>query len=187
VTFVAVMLWYLLRIIDARPLANVAVTVMTLLWVGLLGSFAALMLREPHGKGLFFGVVIVAVVSDVVAYFAGRGFGHRPLAPRISPGKTVEGLIGGTLAALVAGVVVGHSLAPWGGVKHGLLLGVVVAALAPVGDLFESLIKRDLDIKDSGSTLAGHGGLLDRIDSVLVVLPAAYYLALAMHLIPPVG
>lgn len=175
-TFAAIMVWYLLGIVDARPLANVAVTAMAVLWVGLFGSFAALMLRAPNGRGLFLGVVAVTVAFDIVSFFAGRQFGRRLLAPSVSPGKTVEGLVAGVIAALVIGLVIGKTLTPWGGIRHGLELGVVVAVLAPVGDLFESLIKRDLSVKDSGTVLAGHGGLLDRIDSLLLVLPAAYYL-----------
>ncbi len=175
--FVASMLWYLLGIVEARPLANVAVTITAFMWVGVLGSFAALLLRSQHGKGLFLGAVLPAVVADIVAYFVGRQMGSRPLAPRVSPTKTLEGAIGGGIAAIIVGIIIGHSVSPWGGIKHGLLLGVVVAVLAPTGDLFESMIKRDLDVKDSGSLLSGHGGVLDRFDSVLLVLPAAFYLA----------
>jgi len=177
VMLVATMLWYLLGIVEARPLANVAVTILTYLWVGVLGSFAAVMLRLPHGKGLLLGAVLTTVAADIVAYFAGSRIGTRPLAPDISPGKTIEGFAAGAAAALVVGAIIGHSVAPWGGVKHGLLLGLVVAVVAPVGDLFESMIKRDLSVKDSGTALPGHGGVLDRFDSMLLVLPAAFYLA----------
>ncbi|MGI8751829.1 MAG: phosphatidate cytidylyltransferase [Acidimicrobiales bacterium] len=176
ILFLATMVWYLWQIVEARPLANVAVTTMTWLWVGLLGSYAALMLRASHGKGLFLGAIIPVIVADIVAYFVGRQIGHRPLAPHISPGKTMEGFLAGGLAAIIAAIIVGKEITPWGGVKHGLLLGIVVALLAPIGDLFESMIKRDLSIKDSGSVLPGHGGLLDRFDAILLVLPAAYYL-----------
>ncbi len=182
-TFAATMVWYLLGIVDARPLANVAVTSMTVLWVGLFGSYAALMLRTHDGRGLFFGAVAVTAIADVVAFLAGRSIGNRPLAPDISPGKTVEGLLAGAVAAIIVGIIVGKVISPWGGIKHGILLGIVVAVVAPIGDLFESLIKRDLSVKDSGSSLGGHGGLLDRFDSLLLVLPAAYYLADALHLI----
>lgn len=182
VATVATMLWYLLGVSDARPLANVMATLTVVVWVGLLGSFAGLLLRAPHGRGLLFAAVVTVVLADVVAYFGGRSFGRRKLAPRVSPGKTVEGFLAGGVAALVVGGVVGHLVPGWGGVGHGLLLGLVVAVFAPIGDLFESLIKRDLDIKDSGRLLAGHGGLLDRFDSVILVLPAVYYLAVAMHL-----
>ncbi|MST31879.1 hypothetical protein GHK86_03950, partial [Acidimicrobiaceae bacterium USS-CC1] len=179
---VATMLWYLLGVSDARPLANVMATLTVVLWVGLLGAYGAMLLRAPHGRGLFFGAVATAVLADVLSYFGGRSFGRRPLAPHISPGKTVEGLLAGGLGAVLVGVLVGRFVPGWGGVGDGVALGVVVAVFAPVGDLFESLIKRDLDVKDSGRTLAGHGGLLDRFDSILLVLPATYYLAVALHL-----
>ena len=180
---VATMLWYLGQIVEARPLANVAVTTMTWLWVGLFGAYASLLLRANHGRGLFLGAIIPVLVADIVAYFVGRRIGRRRLAPHISPGKTVEGLVAGAVAAIVAGIIVGKEVTPWGGIKHGLLLGLAVAILAPVGDLFESMIKRDLSIKDSGSALPGHGGVLDRFDSLLVVLPAAYYLAIYLGIV----
>jgi phosphatidate cytidylyltransferase len=182
ILFVATMLWYLLGVVDARPLVNVASTLMIYLWVGFLGSFAALLLRAPDGRGLFLGPVIAAVAADIVAYAVGSRIGSRPLAAWVSPGKTIEGVVAGGVAALVVGAIVGSQVSPWGGVKHGLLLGLVVAVLAPIGDLFESMVKRDLAVKDSGSALPGHGGLLDRFDSILIVLPAAYYLATLFNL-----
>jgi phosphatidate cytidylyltransferase len=182
VVFVATMLWYLLGVVDARPLANVSATLMIYLWVGFLGSYAGLLLRAPHGRGLFLGAVLPTVAADVVAFVAGSRIGTRSLAPEVSPGKTVEGVIAGGVAALVVGAIVGNRISPWGGVKHGLLLGLAIAVLAPMGDLFESMVKRDLAVKDSGSALPGHGGLLDRFDSLLIVLPAAYYLASLFNL-----
>ncbi|HET9078810.1 MAG TPA: phosphatidate cytidylyltransferase [Acidimicrobiales bacterium] len=172
---VGAMLWYVLRIVEARPLANVAVTVMVFVWVAVLGSFGAVMLGQPHGKGEFLGAIVVAVAADICAYGVGRWIGSRPLAASISPHKTVEGFVGGLIGALIAGAVIGKELAPWGGMKHGLLLGLVIGLITPVGDLFESMIKRDLGIKDSGTVLAGHGGLLDRFDGILVALPAAFF------------
>lgn len=173
--FAGAMLWYVLGIVEARPLANAAVTVMVFVWVAVLGSFAAVMLAQHHGRGEFLGAIVVAVVADICAFGVGRWIGSRPLAAHISPNKTVEGFIGGLIGAIIAGAIIGKELAPWGGMKHGLALGVVIGLLAPVGDLFESVIKRDLGIKDSGSVLAGHGGLLDRFDGVLIALPAAYF------------
>ena len=175
--FAGAMTWYLMGIVEARPLANAAVTTSTFVWVGVLGSYAALMLRSHHGKGLFLGAVIVAVVADIAAFLVGRAVGSRAMAPNVSPGKTVEGFTGGLIAAIVAGAIIGKELAPWGGMKHGLVLGLVVGVAAPLGDLMESMIKRDLGVKDTGSVLPGHGGLLDRFDSVLVALPAAFYVA----------
>jgi phosphatidate cytidylyltransferase len=175
--FAGSMMWYLLRIVEARPLANVAVTTTTFVWVGVLGSFSAIMLRLHHGKGLLLGAVLVAIAADIGAFVVGRWIGSRPIAASISPSKTVEGFVGGLIAALIVGAVVGKELTPWGGMKHGLVLGLIVGLVAPAGDLFESMIKRDLGVKDSGTALPGHGGLLDRFDSILLVLPAAYYLA----------
>jgi phosphatidate cytidylyltransferase len=175
--FAGAMMWYLLRIVEARPLANVAVTTMAFLWVGVLGSYSAVMLRGHHGKGLLLGAVLAAIAADVGAFVVGRWIGSRPIAASVSPSKTIEGFVGGLVAALIVGAIIGKELTPWGGMKHGLVLGLIVGLVAPAGDLFESMIKRDLGLKDSGTSLPGHGGLLDRFDSILLVLPAAYYLA----------
>jgi phosphatidate cytidylyltransferase len=181
--FAGSMMWYLLRIVEARPLANVAVTTMAFVWVGLLGSYSAVMLRAHHGKGLLLGAVVVAIAADVGAFVVGRSIGSRPMAASISPSKTIEGFVGGLIVAIIAGAIVGKEVTPWGGMKHGLLLGLIVGLVAPAGDLFESMIKRDLGMKDSGTTLLGHGGVLDRFDSILLVLPAAYYLAILFHIV----
>lgn len=169
------MLWYVMGIVEARPLANVAVTVMVFVWVGVLGSFAGVMLAQRSGQGEFLGAIVVAVVADVAAFGVGRWIGSRPLAAHISPNKTIEGFVGGLVGAMIAGAIIGKELTPWGGMKHGLVLGLIVGLAAPVGDLFESMLKRDLGLKDSGSVLGGHGGLLDRFDGVLLALPAAYF------------
>ncbi|MHB1534279.1 MAG: phosphatidate cytidylyltransferase, partial [Acidimicrobiales bacterium] len=183
--FAGSMLWYLLGIVDARPLANVAVTTMTFLWVGVLGSFGALLLRSGHGSGLFVGALLPAIAADVGAFVVGGRIGRRPMAPVTSPGKTVEGFLGGLASAIVVGVIVGKELTPWGGLTHGFLLGLVVGLVAPLGDLFESMVKRDLSVKHSGTLLPGHGGVLDRFDAILLVLPAAYYLAYLFNLVHP--
>jgi phosphatidate cytidylyltransferase len=123
------------------------------------------------------GAVLVAIAADVGAFVVGRWIGSRPIAASVSPSKTIEGFVGGLVAALIVGAIIGKELTPWGGMKHGLVLGLIVGLVAPAGDLFESMIKRDLGLKDSGTSLPGHGGLLDRFDSILLVLPAAYYVA----------
>jgi CDP-diglyceride synthetase len=179
----ASLVWYLVRVVEARPVVNVAVTVFGFAWVGILGSFAGLMLAAPRGEHLFLGAVIPTVVADLAAWFAGSRFGSHPLAPSISPSKTWEGFVAGGIAALVAGAVIGSRVSPWGGVRHGLELGLVIAVVAPVGDLVQSMIKRDLRLKDSSSMLPGHGGLLDRFDSLLLALPATYFLASVLHLV----
>jgi phosphatidate cytidylyltransferase len=181
--FAGSMTWYLLRIVEARPLANVAVTTMAFVWVALLGSYSAVMLRAHHGKGLLLGAVVVGVAADIGGFVVGRWLGSRPIAPTVSPSKTVEGFIGGLVAALIVGAIIGKEVTPWGGIRHGLVLGLIVGLVAPAGDLFESMIKRDLGIKDSGSSLPGHGGLLDRFDSLLLVLPAAYYFATLINIV----
>jgi phosphatidate cytidylyltransferase len=174
--FATSMLWYMLGVVEARPLVNVGVTVMSFVWVGVFGSYAALMLRQRHGVGLLLGAVLITVASDTLGYLAGSQFGSRSLAPEVSPGKTWEGLLlGGVGALLVAGVLVAH-IHPWH-LRNALALGVLLAVVAPLGDLCESMIKRDLHLKDSGSILPGHGGFLDRVDALLFALPATYYLA----------
>lgn len=182
VVLCASLVWYLARVVEARPVVNVAVTVFGFAWVGILGSFAGLLLSAPRGEHLVLGAVIPTVAADLAAWFAGSRFGSHPLAPATSPSKTWEGFVAGGIAALVAGAVIGSQVAPWGGVRHGLELGLVVAVVAPVGDLVQSMVKRDLRLKDSSSLLPGHGGLLDRFDSLLLVLPATYFLATVLHL-----
>jgi len=175
------LLWYLIEVVHQRPTVNIGLTLLGFGYIGVLGGFAGLLLApNPGGTGLLGGVVICAIGSDVVAYFAGRTFGHTPLLPRISPHKTIEGLIAGAIAAVILGAFVGAVLHPWAlkGVGGGLALGVVVAVTAPIGDLAESMLKRDLGVKDFGGLLPGHGGFLDRFDAMLFALPAAYYLAL---------
>ena len=128
--------------------------------------------------------MLCVVAYDIVGCFVGSQFGRTPLLPRISPNKTVEGLVGRqSVAAIVLGGFVGAIHHPWAdyGVGAGLLLGILVAITAPLGDLCESMIKRDLGVKDFGTLLPGHGGILDRFDAILFCLPAAFYLAL--HLI----
>jgi CDP-diglyceride synthetase len=182
VVLAASFLWYLARVVEARPVVNVAVTFLVFAWVGLMGSFAGLLLSAHKGGHLFLGAVVPTVLCDVAAWFVGSRIGSHPLAPQTSPGKTWEGVIAGAVVAVVAGAIIGHSVSPWGGLRHGVELGVVIAIVAPVGDLVQSMVKRDLRLKDSGALLPGHGGLLDRFDSMLFVLPAVYFLATGLHL-----
>jgi phosphatidate cytidylyltransferase len=176
-TVVFTLLWYMLGVTRTAPTMNLAVSVFGVAYVGLLGSFAALILTFPNGVGVLIGVVLVVALNDAAALLVGRRLGQRPLAPDISPGKTVEGMMGGAVVSIIAGwLVLGIiGIHPWSP-GTGIALGVLVAVFAPLGDLCESMIKRDLGIKDMGSVLPGHGGLLDRFDSLLFVLPAAYYL-----------
>jgi phosphatidate cytidylyltransferase len=176
-------LWYLAEVVHARPTVNIALTMLVFVYVGVLGGFAGMLLKDSDGVGWVAGVVICAVGYDVVAWFVGSQMGRTPLLPRISPNKTLEGLLAGAGAAIVLGGFVGAILHPWAdyGVGAGLLLGILVAVTAPIGDLAESMLKRDLGVKDLGAILPGHGGVLDRFDAILFALPAAFYLA--VHLL----
>jgi phosphatidate cytidylyltransferase len=178
-TVVATFLWYLFGVEVARPTVNIAVTLLGFLWVGFLGSFATLILAVGRpGITILLGAVVATVANDVGALLVGRQAGSRPLAPEISPNKTWEGIIGGGVASIVVSVLVLRYLPgvfPWDGGKA-FWLGVIVAIVAPLGDLCESMIKRDIGIKDMGTLLPGHGGVLDRFDAMLFVLPATYYL-----------
>jgi phosphatidate cytidylyltransferase len=183
---VGTMLWYLIGVEPGSPVEGTASTVLVFVWVGVLGSFAALLLApsqfpERHGVAFFAGAIIAAVLNDVGALIGGRWFGRHLLAPQVSPKKTWEGLIGGAVLAIAGSILITGHIHPWT-IPKAALLGVVVAVVAPVGDLCESLVKRDLSLKDMGSLLPGHGGMLDRFDALLFVLPATYYLVRLVHL-----
>lgn len=173
--------WYLAEVVRGEPTVNVAMTLLGFGYVGILGGFAGLVLTHVHGVGLILGMAICAIGYDVAGYFVGSAIGRTPLAPRISPHKTVEGLVAGMAASVLLGLVVAGQITPWS-VGSGLVLGIAVAIAAPLGDLCESMIKRDLGVKDLGTLLPGHGGVIDRFDAILFSLPVVYYLALALDL-----
>jgi phosphatidate cytidylyltransferase len=155
--------------------ADVTAGAFTLIYLGVTVSFVPLMLAQPHGAHRALLFVILAVCSDTGGYFAGILFGRHPMAPSISPKKTWEGLAGSAVLCLAAGALGMYYLLP-GTVWAGLILGAAALAAATLGDLVESMIKRDLDTKDMGSILPGHGGVLDRIDAMLIVAPVAWLL-----------
>jgi len=174
-------LWFILGVGgSARPTANLGVTLLGITWIGVFGSFAALILDIPaQGVSILLVTVVAAVAADAGAFFVGRAMGRTPLVAT-SPNKTVEGLVGGIVCTLVAVFVVAVALGfgPFS-VGQALVFGLVVAVVSPLGDLAESLLKRDLGLKDMGSLLPQHGGILDRFDALLFVLPTAYYLSRA--------
>ena len=180
-------IWYLARVEPAAdPASGMLSTVFIFVWVGAFGSFAALLLNpnlfpDRHGIAFILAAVIVTVTDDVASLLVGSAMGRHQLAPSISPNKSWEGLIGGALAAILVSVVVVHFIHPWT-VGKALLYGVVVAIVAPLGDLSQSMIKRHLGLKDMGRLLPGHGGVLDRFDGLLFVLPATYFVVKALHL-----
>jgi len=176
------MLWFLLEVTPGRPLLGIATTVLGFAYIGGLGGFAGLLLAQRDGVGLLLGVAICTIAYDVLGFFVGSQFGRTPIAPKISPNKSVQGTVAGMVASLVVGWVVVSQITPWNHHYGGILLGLLVAIGAFLGDLCESMIKRDLGLKDFGTLLPGHGGVLDRFDGLLFCLPIAYYLAVALKL-----
>lgn len=178
------MLWYLTGADTERPVLNLGLTFLGVLWVGGLAGFAALMLRAEESIQLLATTIAITAISDTFAYFGGRAYGTKPFHPA-SPKKTWEGTITGFFGALVTGLVIGVSgqLSLFDGHFTAVMaLAALVGILAPIGDLAESLVKRDLGVKDMGSLLPGHGGVLDRIDGLLFALPGAYYMAVIFGL-----
>jgi phosphatidate cytidylyltransferase len=159
----------------AGYLRDVTASVFTLAYVPLLGIFVPLMLSTPDGARRTLIFIVLPVCSDIGGYFAGILIGRHPMAPVISPKKTWEGF-GGSVAASVAGGAIMLPLLLHGHVWQGLILGAAAAVTAVVGDLVESMIKRDLEIKDMGTLLPGHGGAMDRLDSLVFVAPVAWLL-----------
>jgi phosphatidate cytidylyltransferase len=159
---------------------GIAATLLGITWIGLALSHAVLLRQLPHGGALVVDVLIGTFVGDTCAYIGGRAWGSRPLAPRISPNKTVEGLIIGIIGGTLAfwGFEVAYQQYTRG--THALIIGLAVALAAPVGDLFESFVKRDLDVKDTGRVFGPHGGALDRLDAVFFTAVTGYYVALAV-------
>jgi phosphatidate cytidylyltransferase len=178
------MLWFLWQVTPGRPLLGVAATVLSFGYVGGLGGFAGLLLGAPqdHGVGLLLGLAFCTVAYDVVGFFVGSQFGRSRVAPNVSPNKTVAGTVAGMVASVFFGFAVAGSISPWTH-SRGLVLGLLVAGGAFLGDLCASMIKRDLGVKDFGSLLPGHGGVLDRFDGLLFCLPIAYYLALHWNMV----
>jgi len=170
--------------VAGRPLAAVSIAVLGALYCGGLLSHALFLRHLPGITTPTDGLLVVALPvvltwsTDSFAYFAGKRWGRRKLIPAVSPGKTVEGALGGVLGAMVMAVLfcllaAGRPYIP--GPLMGAVLGVLIAVAAQIGDLAESMLKREAGVKDSGALLPGHGGALDRLDSLFFTLPVAYY------------
>ena len=162
-----------------RLTASVSLTMLGIAWVGLPIAHAILLRDLPHGGAIMVDVLVGTFAGDTGAYLGGRAFGTRQLAPRISPNKTVEGLVVGVVTAIVATWCAGL-YQDWLGHGQALLLGLAVGLAAPLGDLFESKVKREAQTKDAGSLFGAHGGALDRLDAALLSLVAGYYVWVAM-------
>jgi phosphatidate cytidylyltransferase len=153
---------------------GMAIVLLGVFWIGMGIAHAILLRHLPHGGGVIAAVLVGTFVGDTGAYFVGRQIGSTKLAPAISPNKTVEGLLGGILTAVLAVWIVSW-YQDWMKTTDALILGAAVAVMAPLGDLFESFIKRDAGTKDTGTLFGAHGGALDRLDAVLFTLVTGYY------------
>ena len=169
----------------------IAVTIFGVLWIA-CGLAHVVLIRETavdptgtdRGQLAIFTVLIAVFVVDTAAYIVGRLFGKRKLAPRVSPGKTWEGFVGGAVGGVFVTWVANYRegyLDNW----QAIVLGLAIVLAATMGDLLQSMVKRDVGIKDTGTLLAGHGGVLDRIDSLLLAGPVAFYVLLAFDAVVP--
>ncbi|MEU9623826.1 phosphatidate cytidylyltransferase [Streptomyces sp. NPDC088251] len=174
-TALAVLVWRMTQPPEGY-LKDVTAGVFAAFYVPFLATFVAMLLTADDGPQRVLTFLLLTVVSDTGAYAVGWRFGKHKLAPRISPGKTREGLFGAIAFAMVAGALCMQFLIDGGSWWQGLLLGLAVAASATLGDLGESMIKRDLGIKDMGTLLPGHGGIMDRLDSLLPTAPVVWLL-----------
>jgi phosphatidate cytidylyltransferase len=159
---------------------SISVTLLGIVWIGIPLAHAVFLRDLPsHGAALLIDVLVGTFVTDTAAYATGRMFGSHKLAPNLSPNKSIEGLIGGfvigTMGFWFAGLYQN-----WLSGADALIIGAAVAAIAPVGDLFESMLKRDLGKKDTGTIFGPHGGILDRLDAVFFTVVVGYYLAVAL-------
>ena len=160
---------------------GIAATYLGILWIGLVLVHAIWLREMDHGGALVLGTLLGTFIGDTCAYFGGRTWGRTQLAPRISPNKTVEGLLAGIVGSVFIFWLFGFAYHhDWFSGGDRLLVGLAVALAAPVGDLFESMLKRDLGVKDTGRFFGSHGGVLDRLDAALFAIPAAYYVAVAV-------
>jgi phosphatidate cytidylyltransferase len=159
--------------------AGMSITTLGVVWVGMAIAHAILLRETPHGDGIIVDILVGTFIGDSAAYLGGRSFGTRKLSPRISPNKTVEGLVIGFVGAVVATWAAGL-YQDW--LTHGqaLILGAAVGVTAPIGDLFESAVKRDARAKDAGTLFGAHGGALDRLDAAFFTLVTGYYIWLTM-------
>jgi phosphatidate cytidylyltransferase len=172
-------LFWLTSNLETRTLRAVLAVLLMALWVGAPLAHLGLFPRSRHGMILILIAVVGPWISDSSAYFAGRFFGRRLLFPALSPNKTVEGSLSGLLLTVLIVGLISYEFLGFSAVKAAVI-GAGVSILAQSGDLFESTLKRILDVKDLGNLLPGHGGILDRIDSLLFTAPAVYYISLPL-------
>jgi phosphatidate cytidylyltransferase len=173
---------------QSGAITSLGTLMLGVVYIGLLGSYAGMILRMstlssalPNiGTDTLFIAVFAVAANDIGAYFVGSAIGRTPLKESISPNKTVEGLIGGTIATFCVVVILGLQSDTWNSLMEWIMLAAVVSIAAPIGDLLESVLKRSLGVKDFGTVQKGHGGVLDRFDGVLLSLPTVYFLAVTL-------
>jgi phosphatidate cytidylyltransferase len=177
VIFVALTIHLLLYAQQKAILQSLGAMVFAQLYIPFLLSHVLLLFQVPSGRRWIFFLFFVIFAGDTGAYYAGQRWGRHKLWPAVSPGKTVEGALGGLLSSLATSLLVGKLLLSLGesGVSFLLSLGLVIASVGQMGDLMESMIKRVSKVKDASSILPGHGGLLDRLDSLIFAFPLTYY------------
>jgi phosphatidate cytidylyltransferase len=175
--------WYLVDRGRTEVTRNVAATVFACVYVPFMAAHLSLVIaRADHYVGALIGYAALVVIYDTAAYATGATIGRRPIAPQVSPNKSWEGAIGASVACLLAGALLLPLWEPWT-LSSGLVLAAATCVVAPLGDLSESMLKRDLAVKDMGSILPGHGGMLDRIDALLFMAPVLYYVLAGFDLI----
>jgi phosphatidate cytidylyltransferase len=171
--------WALGGEIGAHLVGRMALTGFGIVWIA-MGFAYVLLLRElKHGMALTILMLACTIVNDTFAYFVGRAFGTHKMAPRISPNKSVEGAFGGIIGSIVAAAIV-KIYSPWLDWSWAILFGLVIGFVGQWGDLFESAVKRDFRVKDSGKILPGHGGILDRFDALLFTGFVTYWMAIGL-------
>ncbi len=177
--FICFAIVYLFRFRDISTVtAQLGVTLMGFMYLPLMLSFLAKLRLLESGTEWVFLVLALVMVGDSAAYFVGSSIGRTKLYPAISPNKSIEGAVGGLVGSLIAALIFSHLFLPEIGFFSVVLVVFLVGILSQIGDLFESMLKRSCGVKDSGKMIPGHGGLLDRLDSLLFAFPTAYFLAL---------
>lgn len=166
--------WSLFGELGAHFVGRMAMTAFGVVWVGIGFSYILLVRELEHGMALTIMILACTIMADTLAFFVGKAIGRHKMAPHISPGKTVEGAIGGLVGAVIAALVV-RIYSPWLPTVEAIMLGLVIGVVGQWGDLFESSFKRDFRVKDSGKVLPGHGGILDRFDSLLFAGFVSYW------------
>ncbi|GAK57706.1 phosphatidate cytidylyltransferase [Candidatus Vecturithrix granuli] len=175
---VAIFLYALLsRQTLSECIPALALTVFGIFYVAWLFNHLTFLRVLPHGKRFVFYLLLIVWSGDTGAYYTGSFFGKHKLAPLISPKKTIEGALGGTAASLIASIIAKLTFLPLLSYAHALILALLMAIMAQLGDLCESMLKRAANVKDSGTLLPGHGGILDRVDGVMFAAPVLYYYA----------